>query len=271
MSWLLVALSALSADGSAITVSRGERDDRGEIVHRVTSPYQRGTTEIRVLLPADVTPGERLPVIYVLPVEAGRESKYGDGLTEIRHAGLMAKHRAIFVAPTFAQLPWYADHPTDPLIRQETYLLTVVLPFVERTYPVQSGRAGRRLLGFSKSGWGAWSLLLRHPDLFAKAAAWDAPLMMDRPGKYGSGPIFGDDANFAKYRLSDLVREQAERLAGSPRLMMTGAANFHEEHIRMRALLEELRVPFVDRDGPMRKHDWHSGWVAEGVELLMAK
>ena len=39
------------------------------------------------------------------------------------------KHKAIFVAPTFSHLPWYADHPSDASIRQETYFLKVVVPF----------------------------------------------------------------------------------------------------------------------------------------------
>lgn len=57
-----------------------------------------------------------------------------------------------FVAPTFSQVPWYADHPTDLKIRQETYFINVVLPLVEQTYPAQKSPDGRLLLGFSKSG-----------------------------------------------------------------------------------------------------------------------
>lgn len=265
----LVLAAVFSADDIVPKISFGERDEHGEIVHRVESPYQSGVTEIRVLLPDALADGETLPVIYVLPVEAGRETRYGDGLTEIRQAQLLNQHRAVYVAPTFAQLPWYADHPTDPLIRQETYLLKVVLPFVEQTYPVRAERSGRLLLGFSKSGWGAWSLLLRHPEVFDRAAAWDAPLMLDRPGKYDSGPIFGDDVNFEKYRISDLVSQSAERWRGEPRLILTGYGNFREEQTRMQALLEARKIPHVVRDGPARKHDWHSGWVAEAVELLM--
>ena len=268
MSALLLTLAVFAAED--VTISAGQRDDLGVIVHDVQSPYQGGTTQIRVLLPEDIKPDERLPTIYVLPVEAGVEHRYGDSVQEIVTQNLAAKHRAVFVFPTFAQLPWYADHPSDPLIRQETYLLQVVLPFIERTYPAQATRSGRLLLGFSKSGWGAWSLQLRHPDRFARAAAWDAPLMLDRPGQYGSGPIFGDDANFANYRLSELVRSRGMMLGDKPRLLMTGSANFREEHHRMHALLEELRVPHVHRDDPPRKHDWHSGWVAEAVELLVA-
>ena len=59
---------------------------------------------------------------------------------------------------------------------------------IEQHYPARADRDGRLLVGFSKSGWGAYSLLLRHPDRFGKAAAWDAPLMEERAGPLRHGP-----------------------------------------------------------------------------------
>ena len=166
------------------------------------------------MLPDEIDRELRHPVVYVLPVEARREHRYGDGLLEVRRHDLHNRFSAIFVAPTFSHLPWYADHPTDPLIRQETYLLKVVIPFVEGHYPAKPEPGGRLLLGFSKSGWGAFSLLLRHPDVFGKAAAWDAPLMMDGPGRYGSGDIFGTPENFEGYRVTGLLERRAAELGG---------------------------------------------------------
>jgi hypothetical protein len=159
-------------------------------------------------------------VIYVLPVEAGTESRYGDGLKEVQKLDLHNKLNAVFVAPTFSHLPWYADHPTKPEVRQESYFLKVVVPFIDKTYPVRAEADGRLLLGFSKSGWGAWSLLLRRPDLFGKAAAWDAPLMMDKPGKYGSGDIFGTEANFKGYRVGKLLEVKTDQLQKGKRLIL---------------------------------------------------
>ena len=161
--------------------------DNGVLVHAVESACQDAPTRIRVLLPGKLEKGRRYPVLYVLPVEAGDGHRYGDGLLEVKKLGLHDRYGLVCVAPTFARLPWYADHPTNARVRQETYFLKVVLPFIEKTYPVLARPEGRLLLGFSKSGWGAFSLLLRHPEVFGKAAAWDAPLDMDAPGKYGSG------------------------------------------------------------------------------------
>lgn len=247
------------------------RDENGILVHEVESPFQPGKTEIRVLLPAKQEPGRRYPVIYVLPVEAGREKRYGDGLAEIQKQRLHEKYAAIFVAPTFSQLPWYADHPTDREIRQESYFLQVVVPFVEQTYPAQPEPEGRLLLGFSKSGWGAWSLLLRHSDVFGRAAAWDAPLMMERIGRYGTTGILGTQDNFEAYRIPDLLRARAEKLRRQSRLILTGYQNFRTDHQQAHALLMELQWPHEYLDMPSETHDWHSGWVPVTVERLLRK
>ena len=209
-------------------------------------------------------------MVYVLPVEAGTESRYGDGLKEVKKLDLHNKFAAVFVAPTFSHLPWYADHPTKPEVRQESYFLKVVVPFIDKTYPVRAEAEGRLLLGFSKSGWGAWSLLLRRPDLFGKAAAWDAPLMMDTPGKYGSGDVFGTEANFEGYRVGKLLEDKADQFQKGKRLILLGYGNFRAEHEKAHALMDKLKVAHEYRDGPARKHDWHSGWVKEAVELLLA-
>jgi hypothetical protein len=174
------------------------------------------------------------------------------------------------VAPTFSHQPWYADHPTQPAIRQETYLRKVVLPFVERNYPAQAGAGGRLLLGFSKSGRGAFSLLLRHPGVFGRAAAWDAPWMLDRPNRYGMADIFGTQENFEKYRVTKLLEQRAGDLRMAKRLVLLGYGNFRGHHQKAHKLMLELRIGHEYRDGPARAHEWGSGWLPEAVGLLVA-
>lgn len=266
----LLAFPTVRAD-ETVAISEAKKDDSGFLVHEVRSSYQAKTTQIRVLRPDKLEKGKKYPVVYVLPVEAGTESRYGDGLKEVQKLDLHNKLGAVFVAPTFSHLPWYADHPTKPEVRQETYFLKVVVPFIDQTYPVRAEAEGRRLLGFSKSGWGAWTLLLRHPDVFSKAAAWDAPLMMDKPGEYGSGDIFGTQNNFDGHRVSKLLEDKADKFQKDKRLILLGYGNFRAEHEKAHALMDKLKVAHEYRDGPARKHDWHSGWMKEAVELLVAE
>jgi enterochelin esterase-like enzyme len=213
--------------------------------------------------------GERYPVIYVLPVEPGNQNRFGDGLLEVKKHDLHNKHHVIFAAPTFSALPWYADHPTDLRNRQETYFLKIVVPYVEGNYPTAADPQGRLLLGFSKSGFGAWSLLLRNPNVFGKAAAWDAPLMMEQPNRFGMGEIFGTQQNFEHYRIAKLLEEKKEQLVKGKRLILLGYGSFRDHHQKAEELMKTIGIDHEFRDGPERKHDWHSGWVAEAVELLL--
>lgn len=269
MNVVILAPLLFAAEPTPVSVTEAQKRPDGVLVHEVRSPFQAGTTLIRVLQP-DAKPGDKpWPVVYVLPVEKGAESRYGDGLAEVKKLDLPNKLRAAFVAPTFSHLPWYADHPTNPELRQETYFLKVVVPFVENTYPVRAERDGRLLLGFSKSGWGAFVLLLRHPDIFGRAAAWDAPLMLDAPGRYGSGDIFGTPENFDRYRFTTLVKENSKHLRETTRLLLHGYGSFRGDHEQAHALMDRLNVKHVYRDGPPRKHDWHSSWVKELAESLV--
>ena len=132
----LLAFPTVRAD-EAVAISGAKKDGNGFLVHEVRSPSQAKTTQIRVLRPDKLEKGKKYPVVYVLPVEAGTESRYGDGLKEVQKLDLHNKLSAVFVAPTFTHLPWYADHPTKPEIRQESYFLKVVVPFIDKSYPVR--------------------------------------------------------------------------------------------------------------------------------------
>ena len=249
-------------------VSAGVTNDAGFVVHTVRSAFQAGETRIEVLLPKPFDPAKKYPVVYVLPVEPQGGERYGHGLREVQRTGLADKFRLICVAPTFSRVPWYADHPTDPAVRQESYLLRSVVPFVEQTYPTQGTAAGRWLLGFSKSGWGAWTLLLRYPHVFGQAAAWDAPLALAQPDRYGTAEIFATQENFDRYQPLKLLPSRAKELGGAPRLILLGYDNFRGEHQQAHAVLQTLAIPHVYRDGPKRPHVWGSGWVEEALTLL---
>ena len=268
---LLTLCPVAASEPPGATISEGLPDSHGILVHDVASPFQAGTTRIRVLRPDQLEPTMRYRVIYVLPVEKLDEHRFGDGLLEIKRLNLHNEHHIIFVAPTFSHLPWYADHPTDRQIRQESYFLKVVLPFVEKSYPVSAEAQGRLLVGFSKSGWGAFSLLLRHPDLFGRAAAWDAPLMKDKPDQFGMKEIFGSQENFENYQISKLLAARASTFHDNQHLILLGIGNFRDHHVGAHQLMDQLNISHEYQDGPSRKHVWESGWMPEAVKLLLAE
>ncbi len=249
-------------------IAAAKQDTNGILVHAVESPLQKGPTEIQVLLPARLEKDRKYPVVYVLPVEPGTEQRFGNGLREVQKLDLADKHGLIFVQPTFAQMPWYVDHPRDKAVRQETYFLTVVVPFIDKQYPVVTEAKGRLLLGFSKSGWGAFSLLLRHPDMFARASAWDAPLNLVKPA-FGLGDIVGTQEHFEQYQLAKALERHADELKKDKRLALVGYANFAAHHLAIHEQLERLKIPHEYRDEKKPKHTWDAGWIDNAVQFLV--
>lgn len=143
------------------------------------------------------------------------------------------------------------------------------MPFVEERYPAIRERRGRLLVGFSKSGWGAFSLLLRHLELFEKAAAWDAPIAQTDPKKWTYfKQKFGTEENFQNYRIDLLLQKKAPELRGEKRLILMGHGTQRDLYMPAHDLMVRLNIQHDYIDGPQREHRWDSGWLADAVKLL---
>ena len=86
---------------------------------------------------------------------------------------------------------------------------------------------------------------------------------------YGMGNVFGTPANFEQYQITRLLEKRAAEFQRDTRLILTGYGNFRVHHGQLHDLMTRLGIPHEYRDGPARNHDWHSGWVAESVTLLL--
>lgn len=257
---------------------KGQKEiDGGFHTFHIASPYQARKTRLRILLPDNFDLRRSYRVLYVLPVHEDGVEEHGDGLIEIKKLDIHNQHQLICVAPGYTSKPWYADHDANPHKQDESHLLKTVIPFIEKRYPVQADAHGRLLLGFSKSGWGAVSLLLRNPDVFYRAAAWDSGVRVD------TGPMeeadrvkriareFGSPENFEAYRLSNLIQKRGEALGNQARLFYintegkraSGGAELHQ-------LLVDCGIPHRYLMEPYRKHAWDSGWIPEAINFLTA-
>lgn len=251
--------------------------DKNEIkLHRIYSPFQKDSTTVRVILPDNFSIHKNYKVLYVLPVREEFNRKNGDGLVEIIKYDLHNKYNLICVSPGFTYSPWYADHSTDNTKQDESHFLKTVLPFVDENYPTIRTKEGRLLLGFSKSGWGALTLLLRNPEIFYKAAGWDIGIRID------TGPIeesertkrierlFGDKENFEKYRISTLLKNNGKQLGNKPRFFYYNTEGIRAKGgVVIHSLMVELEIPHKYLFEPFRKHQWDSGWFPAAVEFLV--
>jgi len=234
---------------------------------RVKSPYQAGEVLVRILVPEKLEPPAARRVVFVLPVEAGLGTRFGDGLQAIRRLDAHNRLGFLAVAPTFSDWPWYADHPADAALRQESHMLRVVVPLIARLYPHEPMRRG--LLGFSKSGWGAFNLLLRNPDAFGAAVAWDAPMMADG-FIFEMGRVVGTRENLENYRVPRLLAEKRGAVRRAKRLGLFGHNLFRDHAQGAHALMEKLGIPHDYADGPRLPHRWDSGWLEPALRSLCA-
>lgn len=240
----------------------------------IDSGCQAYANALRILQPDRLESVANPRLLYVLPVNPDVSARWGDGLDEVMRLDLHNRYGIVAVAPAFSDWPWYADHPGDPKIRQETYFVEEIVPFVDGLYPQAQTRL---LLGFSKSGNGAYQLLLRHPALFRAAAIWDAPVMMKRTDRWLMPDIFGTEENFENYYIPRLLEENTAWLRSSARLGLFGYGAFSGEkavqswgeHIESaHHLMESLGIPHIYDNNTWREHRWDSGWVESAVAAL---
>lgn len=274
------ACTASAADAPPQVSDKQWHEPRGVWRYTVESPLQKGKNTLEVLTPEKFDPARPHRVVYVLPVETGIAGRWGDGLMEIKKHGLHTRHDVICVGMSFDTIPWYTDHAADPHVRQESYLKQVVA-IIEQRYKTPGDRDGRLLLGFSKSGWGAVAMVLRNPDFFGYAAAWDAPLMLkdDDWTNFEIPRACGTKERFAEYRLTGLVERAPADFKRRTRLAILGEKNFGPAPGRKYApaghtkafhdLLTTAGIPHEYRDDLNVDHHWETGWVKPAFDLLI--
>ena len=246
-------------------------------VHPAATEYQNGEQEIRVLLPDTYSNGKKYRVLYVLPVEAGFQQQFGYGLGVLQEINAHNVCDIIIVQMGFEKEPWFGDHATDPKTRQAGYLKEHVVPFVEGRYSTLGSPEGRLLFGFSKSGWGAYSLILTYPDYFGYAAAWDAPILFT-DFQFGMKQVYGTLEQLGKYRPDLLIPKRKELFQDKTRLVLTGehawgktipapGGGSHTEEAHR--LMEKENVRHVYNKRVTTAHYWNKAWMALTLDALM--
>jgi len=245
--------------------------------HFVETEYQNGTQEIRVLLPDDYHTDKQYRVLYVLPVEKGFDQKYGFALGVLTDMNAHNIYDIIIVQMGFEKEPWYADHATDPHTRQASYLKEFVVPFIEKHYSTMKTPKGRLLFGFSKSGFGAFSLILTYPDFFGFAASWDAPMFLDK-FYFKMEPIFGALQQLNKFRPDLLVPKKKRYFTKTPRLVLSGEKDWGKSiptptgaghTTAMHKLLIDNGIKHIYNDQLNIPHRWDKRWMLPVLNALM--
>ncbi|HEX9111465.1 MAG TPA: hypothetical protein VF845_08300, partial [Terriglobales bacterium] len=210
-------------ENTSMTVGTPTVDSNGVKSYTISSIYQ-GSQEliVRVLEPTTPDAGQRRRLLYVLPVEAGvtdLSSQWSDGLEELRLLDVPNRYNLTLIAPSFNYEPWYGDNVLDPTLWMESFVVKDLVPWGD-TFAQGTQRF---LIGFSKSGNGALTLIFRNPNVFTAAAAWDSPAQLNDLSAFSGLPMnFGTQANFDLYNIPSLVLSSAPAFQPQNRLWISG-------------------------------------------------
>lgn len=131
------------------------------------------TVRFNVILPRTYAISKRrYPVLYLLH---GYTDDYSAWVTKSHVTEHARKYAEIIVMPE-GGTGWYVNNYTDPKLAWEDYLIKDLIPFVDSHYRTIASRRGRAIAGLSMGGFGAMTLGLRHPDLFATVASLSGAL-----------------------------------------------------------------------------------------------
>jgi hypothetical protein len=230
-----------------------------------------GPQILRVLQPTHPAAGVAHNFLYVLPVEAGLGTSFGDGMGTMQALDAEDQYNLTIIEPSFEIEPWYANDPNDANLQYETFMTTELQPWVKANLST-TGTEEHWLIGFSKSGMGSEDLLLKHPNLFTLAASWDFPADMSSYDQYapGSTANYGTDANFqANYRLTpSFLAAHASPFTSSNRIWIGGFSVFPQDMTDYDALLTAEGILHTMGTPQAIAHRWDSGWVPNALAAL---
>lgn len=257
------------------TISIDKKPDNDSIKYwKVASPFQKGINKVEYVLPANLKTGQRYPVVYMLPVNAGTKGEWGHPLVEVLRNDLANKYQAIFVCPAYDALPWYGNNPTDTSFRQVDYFLNVVIPLVESKLPAADTSAQRYIIGFSKSAFGALGIFLKNLDMFSRIALFESYYGVPTAKQWEEwsiGACYGTRESFDEWDTEQLIDQHYKELTSlERRITLLSKPN----RLRDEALINKLRsrkVPICVIQDDKWQHSWSCGWIPAAVATILSK
>jgi S-formylglutathione hydrolase FrmB len=210
-----------------------------------------------VVLPDDYNnSSDSFSVIYLLH---GWSGSFRDWSNHIDLRPLADHYQIIIVCPDGDYAGWYLDSPLLPESQYESYIALEVVKFIDSNYNSIKTPEGRFICGLSMGGYGAISLLARHPDIFGAAGSMSGVMDLTvSTKKYRIALLIGDYEShpeiWTRFSCFTLVRN----LAGQDRgiLLDCGVEDFTiASNRQLHQQLLDLSIPheYFERPGG---HSW---------------
>lgn len=124
------------------------------------------------------------------------------------------------------------------------------------------------LVGFSKSGLGAWNIARTIPDRVSGTIIFDAPVASKDRWRHDAGLFYETDSEW----LADLpIHTVPEFQAAIPKthsLVLVSGEAFHAEMHSLSRALSDAGVEHMFLPRPNLAHHWNSGWIKESLDVI---
>lgn len=153
---------------------------------------------------------KRYPVIYLLHGFGGNHTSW-IVKTKPDLPKIASEKNIIFVCPDGKNY-WYADIPTNPEIKYETFVSKELVEYIDRTYRTIATKQARAITGFSMGGHGAVLACMKHQDTFGACGSMSGVLDLRMSVNNGKINVFGEYSKNKSLWNDNSVREQLYRL-----------------------------------------------------------
>ena len=225
----------------------------------------------RVILPIQLAPDQKLPVLYLLH---GKGEGYRAWSNDSDVAGYAAQG-LILVMPE-GRSSYYMNSASRRDDRYEGYITQDLINDVERKFPAASGRANRAIAGISMGGFGAVVLALKHPELYVFAGGLSSaldvpsrPFSIKRIGQWREHrSIFGTEGSKNRRENDPYMLARVADPGTAPYLFLTCGEQegLLPANRRLAAILQERHFSYEFHTAP-GGHDWNQ-WNRNLKELF---
>lgn len=243
-----------------------------------TTPYHDGTvtTYMKVLVPDsyDANRAQPYKVCVLCPVEPTPGSSSADELQVIKTAGLHNTHDMIFVSYSShtSSSPWGGARSNG---RYDNHRILLSLADAARKFfNLSTNRNDRYLLGYSKGGFAAYSVMIKSPGTFKAAAAWDVPwtqsyASMSSAG-FGVDLQFGDEATFLQYQPYNILPSNLSSVNDKKRLVIGAGSTFTSQTAPMVSLMQSNGIEFDEIAGLTGvTHNADAAWITPMLQAML--
>ncbi len=185
--------------------------------------------------------------IVFLPATEPGDTTYGAIPEDIEAYPDILIHRI-----TFPTLEWYNKSVRNDAISQLQSIATS--PVI--------------LVGFSKSGLGAWNIARAVPDLIEATIIFDAPVAREELPPWGTSPFYDGDGSWQEDQPIRTVDAFQSAVSKTHSLVLISGEGFHEEMCALSQAASEIGLEHVFLPRSKLAHNWQSGWIEEGLKAI---